>query len=228
MSQKKFIPFLFLAVVYLILTLFQLEGITDGLKALLIPFLAFSLLNSDKFKGKKSLCIALLFSWLGDVLLLFAAKNSLFFILGLIAFLIAHVTYIILFLNLKKTKFSFFNWSLVFILLYLFGFLYFLWNSLNELKLPVIVYALVISTMLYVVIQFHFSSTQNATKLMLFGAVFFVLSDSILAINKFYATIYISSFWIMSTYLIAQFLLVYGILIFNKTQKKDAKERLLF
>ena len=86
------------------------------------------------------------------------------------------------------------------------------------MKIPVIVYALVISIMLYVVIQLHLSTKQKATRILVWGAIFFVLSDSILAINKFYTPINWSSFWIMSTYLTAQFLLVYGIL----AQKKDA------
>jgi uncharacterized membrane protein YhhN len=48
-------------------------------------------------------------SWIGDILL-FADKGELYFIAGLIAFLISHVCYIILFskqlkVYLKKSKF---------------------------------------------------------------------------------------------------------------------------
>src|SRR6266705_857026 len=37
---------------------------------------------------------ALFFSWSGDILLMFQAKKDIFFLLGLSAFLVAHVCYI--------------------------------------------------------------------------------------------------------------------------------------
>ena len=84
------------------------------------------------------------------------------------------------------------------------------------MKIPVIIYALVISTMLLVAIKGYFTWNSKSGKLLLIGAVFFVLSDSILAINKFYVPIYLSSFWIMSTYLGAQFCIVNSILKYNR------------
>ena len=218
MPNKSYFPFLSFAFLYLIFTLFQWEILTSWFKPFLIPLLAFVLIKTATFEVKKALWFALLFSWFGDVLLLFVTKNSLFFILGLVSFLLAHLAYIYLFLKLQPQKSNPFNRYLVLIVLYLFNFLYLLWDSLHEMKIPVIVYALVISIMLYVVIQLHLSTKQKATRILVWGAIFFVLSDSILAINKFYTPINWSSFWIMSTYLTAQFLLVYGIL----AQKKDA------
>jgi uncharacterized membrane protein YhhN len=222
MNIKSFLPFLSFTLIYLLFTLFELESLTSWLKPYLIPLLAFVFIKSEKFAQKKTLLVALFFSWLGDVLLLFVSINSLFFILGLIAFLLAHNTYIYLFLKIKDNKTSIFNRYLILILIYLFGFLYLLWNSLREMKIPVMIYALVISAMLFIVIQLHLSAKQKGTKIMVWGAIFFVLSDSILAVNKFHSPIYLSSFWIMSTYLTAQFLLVYGILSFKLIQKKDA------
>jgi uncharacterized membrane protein YhhN len=46
----------------------------------------------------------------------------------------------------------------------------------------------------------------------LVGAIIFVSSDSILAFNKFYEPVVLSSFLIMITYLVAQYLIVSGIL----------------
>ena len=45
------------------------------------------------------------------------------------------------------------------------------------------------------------------------GAIFFIISDSLLAINKFYFPLPYSAFWIMSTYSFAQYFIVSGILI---------------
>lgn len=222
MTLKSFLPFLSFTLIYLLFTLFELESLTSWLKPFLIPLLAFVFIKSEKFAQKKTLLVALIFSWLGDVLLLFVSINSLFFNLGLIAFLLAHWTYIYLFLKIKDNKTSIFNRYLILILIYLFGFIYLLWNSLREMKIPVMIYALVISAMLFIVIQLHLSAKQKGTKIMVWGAIFFVLSDSILAVNKFHSPIYLSSFWIMSTYLTAQFLLVFGIFSLKLRQKKDA------
>jgi uncharacterized membrane protein YhhN len=43
----------------------------------------------------KKIFIALFFSWLGDVFLMFVFKHELFFLAGLGSFLVAHIIYII-------------------------------------------------------------------------------------------------------------------------------------
>jgi uncharacterized membrane protein YhhN len=53
---------------------------------------------------------------------------------------------------------------------------------------------------------------KNGNQYVFIGAIVFVLSDSILAVNKFYNPIQKSSFIIMLTYLVAQYLIVNGIL----------------
>jgi len=42
-----------------------------------------------------------------------------------------------------------------------------------------------------------------------------MLSDSLLAMNMFYVSLPYSHIWIMSTYALAQFLIVYGIICQN-------------
>jgi uncharacterized membrane protein YhhN len=142
----------------------------------------------------------------------------IYFIIGLVSFLIAHLFYIVLFSKLQKVNTIKYKRFIPLVLLYLFGLLYFLWEKLGGMKIPVIIYALVISTMLLVAIKGYFTWNSKSGKLLLIGAVFFVLSDSILAINKFYVPIYLSSFWIMSTYITAQFLIVKGVLNLNSRQ----------
>ena len=59
-------------------------------------------------------------------------------------------------------------------------------------------------------------------QLILYGALFFLLSDSALALNKFAYKIPQGDVLIMSTYMIAQYLIVYGTverkLIITKTE----------
>lgn len=210
--------FIVICFLYLLLLLCGKEDIAWWLKPLLIPLLISIVSISDKFKTKKILLFALFFSWIGDVLLLFADNHSLFFISGLVAFLIAHLIYIFLFL--KQTKINSTKIYLRFIpivIIYLLGILYVLWSSLNEMKIPVVLYALVISTMLLVSTKAFYEWKKPANILVLIGAVLFVFSDSILAINKFYTTIPLSSFLIMSTYLGAQFFIVKSIMRANET-----------
>ena len=82
--------------------------------------------------------------------------------------------------------------------------------------MPVGIYAMTISIMLVIAFKGTFNWQNNAKYIILIGAVFFVTSDSILAINKFNAPIPLASFWIMLTYLIAQFSITFGILKLNQ------------
>jgi uncharacterized membrane protein YhhN len=197
-----------------------MEAINYFLKPLLIPMLITYTATRSNFSGKGTLIKALVMSTLGDILLLFSDIHQLFFISGLISFLIAHVIYIRLFLKKLNARFSII-WafsSLVFLGIYLFFFLATIWGNLKTMKIPVSIYALVISAMLFVVIQLVVSKTLRKGEYVLFGALLFVSSDSLLAWNMFYQEINHGSFWVMSTYLFAQLFIVYGWV--NSKEKK--------
>jgi uncharacterized membrane protein YhhN len=217
-KKTALIVFLIFSLLYLGLVLIEFETITWWLKPFIIPLLSISVFLSGKMEFKPLFISALFFSWIGDVVLLFANQGVIYFIIGLVSFLIAHLFYIVLFSKLQKVTTIKYKRFIPLIILYLVGFLYFLWEKLGGMKIPVIIYALVISTMLLVAIKGYFTWNSKSGKLLLIGAVFFVLSDSILAINKFYVPIYLSSFWIMSTYITAQFLIVKGVLNLNSKQ----------
>ena len=104
------------------------------------------------------------------------------------------------------------------VFIYLGSMLSLLLPTLEDLKVPVCIYALTISLMLIMALKGAFNWETNAKYLVLIGAAFFVTSDSILAINKFQAPIPLASFWIMLTYLIAQFSITSGILELNQNQ----------
>ena len=207
-------------IAYLETVWLKMEAINYFLKPLLIPMLITYTATRSNFSGKGTLIKALVMSTLGDVLLLFSDIHQLFFISGLISFLIAHVIYIRLFLKKLNARFSII-WafsSLVFLGIYLFFFLATMWGNLKTMKIPVSIYALVISAMLFVVIQLVVSKTLRKGEYVLFGALLFVTSDSLLAWNMFYQEINHGSFWVMSTYLFAQLFIVYGWV--NSKEKK--------
>lgn len=132
-------------------------------KSFLMPMMLVIYLVEAKqrnIKLDKWFAIGLVFSFLGDFFLLLKTG----FIIGLGCFLLAHVFYIVSLKNksIRKVK----SWVAVLILLYLVFLITFLFPNLNEMKIPVIIYGIVISTMLYF-------SIKTANKLLIFGALFF-------------------------------------------------------
>lgn len=207
------------SLLYLLILLLGYETLDLFLKPVLIPILGFGVYLYRKFPSKNTLLLALLFSWIGDVILLFADIAEIYFILGLISFLISHVVFCVVFNNQIKTKarknsIAFGIGSFI-IALYLIGMLSVLLPFLGDLKIPVTVYASVISIMVLFAFNGFFVWKNPGNKYIFIGAIAFVLSDSILAMNKFYAPIERNSFLIMLTYLVAQYLIVVGILKLN-------------
>lgn len=155
--------------------------------------------------------LALVFSLLGDILLMFVNSSPYFFISGLIAFLVAHIMYVLVFLkkrNPLKKPFMF----IVVLLMYASGLFYILHDGLGNLLIPVIIYISVILSMATTAFIRQGKVADTSYWLVFIGAIFFMLSDSILATNKFYKPLAFSGISIMFTYAIAQYLIVLGIL----------------
>lgn len=208
------------SLIYLTITALNLEEIARVLKPFLLPILLIAVYFSNRFSSKKILLTALTFSWIGDIVLLFANQGELYFIVGLVAFLISHVFYIVLFNKQTVTKSISnkisFGAGIGLILLYFFGMITTLGPKLGPLTVPVVVYAVVISSMLYFALKGSYQWNAIPNQSVLVGALFFIASDSILAFNKFYQPIPYASFLIMITYLAAQYGIVWGILNLNQ------------
>ena len=160
---------------------------------------------------KKWVTLALIFSWAGDVLLMFESMNGNFFIVGLIAFLIAHIFYILFYENIiRKEGLSKNYWWFLPVIIYYIALIYTLSPNLGDMKLPVRIYGIVISYMLIKALQAGRIKNSGAAALMIAGAVLFITSDSILAINKFYEPFEYAGIAIMLTYGIAQLLITLG------------------
>lgn len=211
------------SVFYLLIIALNQEEIARVLKPLLLPILVVAVYFTESFSTKKILVMALTFSWIGDVILLFADRGEIYFILGLVAFLISHIFYIVLFnkQTISKTisnKLSF-TAGIGLILLYFILMINTLIPKLGSLTTPVVIYAMVISSMLYFALKGSYQWNAIPYHSVLVGAFLFISSDSILAMNKFYEPIPNASFLIMITYLLAQYGIVKGIVHLN--QKKQ-------
>ena len=213
--QKKLI------ITFWILALLDIVGIAANIKILhfiakplLVPALLLLLFyTSPAIAGKKLLMIGLFFSWMGDVFLLFEYKYALFFIFGLASFLTTHIFYIIYFLRIKSPNPSLLKKRPILIALVLAYGITLVWQlypHLKDLKLPVIVYAAVICTMLLCSLHIFLKVNKKAAGFYLLGATVFVISDSLLAINKFYQPFAYAAVFIMLTYCAAQYFIVRG------------------
>lgn len=213
------------SLMYLAILAFGYERFDLFLKPILIPILGFGAYFYRKFPTQNTLLIALLFSWIGDVILLFTDLGEIYFIIGLVSFLMAHILYCILFNKQnrvrKKQNKTFFVIGSVLIATYLIGMVSVLMPHLGDLEIPVSIYATVISIMLLFAFNGLLVWQRPGNILVCLGAFFFVVSDSILAVNKFYDPIPKSSFFIMLTYLLAQYLIVLGILKLNPKKVKE-------
>ena len=215
------------SIFYLLITAFNQEDIARILKPFLLPILVFAVASSAHFGTKKILITALTFSWIGDVILLFANKGEIYFILGLVAFLVSHVFYILLFSKQAvsktiKNKINF-GAGIGLIVIYFLMMISTLAPKLGSLTIPVVIYAVVISTMLFYALKGSFQWNTIPYQSVLIGAIFFISSDSILAFNKFDQAIPYASFLIMITYLAAQFCIVWGILKLNQKKMHSLK-----
>lgn len=186
------------------------------IKPVLIPVLiAWLKFNSENTWSRNVLIAGLFFSFLGDVLLLFEDRHPIFFILGLASFLTTHILYIVFFLGHKPVTAALLRKQpliFLFVLCYCLGLIWLLFPYLGELKLPVIIYGIAICTMLMCSLLIFTNVNKPSNLLYVSGAILFVLSDSILAINKFYQPFIPANVLIMLTYCAAQFLIVKGYL----------------
>ncbi|PWK21385.1 putative membrane protein YhhN [Maribacter polysiphoniae] len=157
--------------------------------------------------------MALFFSWLGDAFLMYDGISSHYFVAGLLSFLLAHVVYTVLFFRKRNTPFSNTFWLVLGLLAFYGGFLFFqIQAGLGALKIPVIFYVAVILLMALAAFGRKGKVRQYSFNLVFWGALFFIASDSILAINKFLIDVPYSHLLIMGTYATAQYLITQGVL----------------
>jgi uncharacterized membrane protein YhhN len=206
----KFIKSIYIFVIFFTIHLLAIvcdwQAVTVYTKPLLLLSLIAYFLFNTKFNA--TVFLALVFSLVGDVLLIFQDSNSLYFIFGLVAFLIAHICYIIYFLKIKKQS-GISKWNVFIILgalVYGVSLVAILFPRLGVMQLPVIVYAATICTMLIAALHLP------VNKFFAIGAILFVISDSLLAVNKFYISFAGASFLIMLTYGLAQAFITTGVI----------------
>ena len=150
---------------------------------------------------------ALVFSLVGDVFLMLPGN---YFIPGLASFLVAHVFYIALFRQGQGWFPS--KRALVGVLAVGAAMYSIVWGGLHDpvLKVAVAAYVGVISLMAAQAIGRTTTTGDAASRWVAMGACVFMVSDSLIAINKFVTPVALSSLWILATYYAAQILIVHN------------------
>lgn len=139
----------------------------------------------------------------GDIFLMLPVTFlSSGFISGLASFLIAHLFFLCAFSNDARL----FGRPLVFAAFTAIGTinLAILWSGIGTgLKLSVLGYVLCLVAMSSQAVSRHLDLRSRSSRLAASGGTLFMLSDSILAYNKFYAPIPFAAFWILASYYVA-------------------------
>lgn len=186
-----------------------------------VPVLCLALLVGRTNAGPKAgtsagprqrwLLAGLLLSALGDLILALpdaigpnglgtysrSEMGALCFMAGLGAFLLAHICYIVWFAMLAHRARP--AW-LVGPVAYSLVFLAFLWPHLGAMLVPVVVYAGVITAMLWRALAVAADARPILLQPAAWGALLFVLSDSLIAIDRFVAPLPAAALAIMLTY----------------------------
>ncbi len=180
---------------------------------IMISIMIFYFLQTKKQRNfqDKLMLIAFFFSMLGDTFLMFHGEK--YFMFGLGSFLITHLFYTFLFshnrlkINLLA-RISLLSFSVLM--------LFILQNNIaNSLLIPIIIYMITITIM--AISASERNTNTSSYRMVLMGAILFVLSDSLIAIDKFVVPIPFPIILIMGTYILAQYLIAIGFLKRNAT-----------
>jgi uncharacterized membrane protein YhhN len=149
--------------------------------------------------------------------LMFGSKNEMYFFAGVGGFFLSQVTYIQAFRKFGIVKGQGLIarkplWALPF-LIYMVGIYIALYPSLQGIMKPVVaLYALSLLGMSAAAFNRMGLTGSTAFRILFAGSLFFVISDSLLAINKFAISIPMEGFLVMSTYMLAQYLIMMGLI----------------
>jgi len=165
----------------------------------------------------KFVFLGFILSIFGDTFLMFVENNpdkQMFFLLGLGSFLLTHIFYAIAFAKYPSKVEGFIQknkWIIGLFLAYLVGNTLFLWADVPaDLRIAVMIYSTAIVTMTAIAVNLKGKISDDHFKLLIIGVLLFVISDSIIGLNKFKSheiTLPYPRLLIMVSYLLSQLLI---------------------
>lgn len=178
-------------------------------KVFLCALLLFAALY-HRVRGERVwLCAALIFSGAGDVLLALP-EMAQGFVLGLGAFLVAHLAYFVLFWRVRRRWSQVPAWHrIAIVLVWITAALAYVmyWPGMGELKAPVACYVIVLAMMASAALLAGVRGEWAAV-----GALLFTVSDALIGTTRFVGSVPAQEYAIWILYALAQLLLTAGIL----------------
>ena len=213
--MPRIIVWLYLAAtaVNLVANVLPSEELNRFTKPLLMPLLLFYIYRRSIGNTTAKvllLSVAILFSWFGDVVLMYKS-NEAYFIAGIGLFLVAQITYVFVLRKATYQRPKIGLRSLLPFAAYA-AVLFYVLLPAGDFTIPIIVYGVVILLMALSAYSRRERTSHRSFQLAFIGSILCVLSDSILAINAFKTPIPYAGVFIMATYCAAQLLLVEGLL----------------
>ncbi|NLZ18897.1 MAG: lysoplasmalogenase [Bacteroidales bacterium] len=208
------IVFLVLSLAEVIPMAFGAEALHPFLKPLLIPSLAVAALCAllPEYKGRKTVLLAagMALHTAGDILLLMDSRGVTFFTLGLAAFLLGHICYLwVMLTGMVGLK----DWREILLWLLPLSASLAVTGLLGEegfMHYAIDVYAFILLYELATGVVWMLRKRPMGSRI-LWGAVFFIISDVLLAMNAFRGIDFPTRHaLVMGTYLLAEWLLVSG------------------
>ncbi|HEX6032964.1 MAG TPA: lysoplasmalogenase [Anaerolineales bacterium] len=161
--------------------------------------------------------LGVLLSLVGDVLLMFASDR--FFLLGLAAFLLTHLFYIV---GFREAAANISAWSLIWLAFIAINASRLIRRIVevmrlhreDKLVLPVVIYGIVISIMLYAAMSTIYDQSwkTSAAFFVSLGAILFVASDAILAWMRFVSPVKNGRVWNIALYYLGQIGIIAGVI----------------
>ncbi len=183
-------------------------------KPFLMPLLAIYYILSAATVNKL-IVMALIFGFMGDVFLMWSERKSNF-MLGLGAFLIGHLCYVLLFLQSISFAKNVPMWFYLIIIIYVIGACAVMKNLiryLGDMKIPTYIYMAVILLMSFSSLTRIWVMDMSIWFLLPFiGSLLFLCSDSMLGFYTFKGKFKNGNTYIMLTYVLAQVSIVAGYL----------------
>jgi len=205
--SEKTLMIVFFVLSLLYISLIPLLKAVPGLYALKdLPDITLAILALTAIAGArgKMLFAAYLLCALAGLALDLPFEES--FVLGLLLFLLAHISYIATFLldfQWRPRRL----WIAALIVVYAAAMAVLFAPFLGELQAPVYCYMAVLGMMCIIATQ-----RKSANNFVIYGALLFLASDSVLACNKFVSPMAGQDYIVMFTYYGAQFFILYGFL----------------
>ena len=163
---------------------------------------------SSAKKQSNAFLLAMIFALFGDIFLMFNGEE--FFLIGLSCFLVMQLLYTITFLKDRVNDILLMIYRSLPILFISIAVIAYLWNGLGEMRIPVSVYTAAISLM--VISALIRRSNMYWYFPVVIGVILFMISDALIAVSKFGPSFNGIEYGVMATYMLAQYLIVRGMI----------------